>query len=76
MEWDGRGVGSLESALPMQADFVAVEQHYQHITQNITWCALHVGSLCVLPLPSLAPEERMLWERSTCRHGMCWMYTN
>jgi len=52
----GMGWGSLESALPMQADFVAVEQHYQHITQKLP----DVGSLCVLPLPSLAPEEQML----------------
>jgi len=34
------------------------------------------GFLCALVPPSLAPEEQTLWEWNTCKHGMCWMYTN
>jgi len=34
------------------------------------------GSPCALVSPSLSPEEGTLWERSTCKHGICQMYTN
>ena len=33
-------------------------------------------SPCVRAPPSLAPEERMLWERSTYESGVRWMYEN
>ena len=33
-------------------------------------------SPCVRAPPSLAPDERMLWERSTYEGGVRWMHEN
>ena len=43
---------------------------------NIINGIARAGSPHVLVPASLAPEEGMLWERSTCNSGMCWMHIN
>jgi len=41
------------------------------VVMNIINSIARMDSPCVLVPPSLAPEEQMLWESSTCKGGMC-----